>query len=359
MNAQKFFHHGSVLLVAVLGSALLTFANHGQITIQSFDTNGELRWHDPQGTGSHYAVQWASSPAGPWLSWADAVERLSSLGPTGEASVPLFYRVVNPDPQYRATETYSYFQSLPEFDPLTPLQEDEMRISFLGSTIPPPRRAQAEMSIFVEVGWIPDPSDPVYGGRARDQFVFDCGSGSSGNYNAMKIGFRRMDKVFITHLHADHMTDLCHIYGFGPSGDRKSPLYVFGPGPSGVESPADSGIYYEDGTKKFCENLRKALRWHSESFAFQSSSYASFERRNFQNASTGAFSGSGNRARTTPPTTPMPSFPSNSIGPDPALNPMTTSPITIPKPVSKSRISPSSTAERARSVINSSGTICP
>lgn len=277
MNAQKFSHPGSVLLVAVLGSALLTFANHGQITIQSFDTNGELSWDDPQGTGSHYAVQWASSPEGPWLSWEDAVERLSSLGPTGVASVPLFYRVVNPDPQYRATETYSYFQSLPEFDPLTPLQEDEMRISFLGSTIPPPRRAQAEMSIFVEVGWIPDPSDPVYGGRARDQFVFDCGSGVSGNYNAMKIGFRRMDKVFINHLHADHMTDLCHIYAFGPSGDRKSPLYVFGPGPSGVESPEGSGIFYEDGTKKFCENLRKALRWHSESFAFQSSSYASFD----------------------------------------------------------------------------------
>ena len=86
MNAQKFSHPGSVLLVAVLGSALLTFANHGQITIQSFDTNGELSWDDPQGTGSHYAVQWASSPEGPWLSWEDAVERLSSLGPTGVAS---------------------------------------------------------------------------------------------------------------------------------------------------------------------------------------------------------------------------------------------------------------------------------
>ena len=35
----------------------------------------------------------------------------------------------------------------------TRLEPDEMRITFLGSVIPPVRRAQEEMSIFVEVGW--------------------------------------------------------------------------------------------------------------------------------------------------------------------------------------------------------------
>jgi hypothetical protein len=32
---------------------------------------------------------------------------------------------------------------------------DEMRITFMGSTIPPTRRAQQMMSILVEVGWDP------------------------------------------------------------------------------------------------------------------------------------------------------------------------------------------------------------
>jgi len=87
-----------------------------------------------------------------------------------------------------------------------------------------------------------------------------------------------MDKIFLTHLHGDHTSDLIHIYCFGPSSDRKSPLYLWGPGPSGVESPPGSGKYYDDGTKAFCANLRAACRWHTESFSFQSTSYTPYIR---------------------------------------------------------------------------------
>jgi hypothetical protein len=67
--------------------------------------------------------------------------------------VPMFYRVVSPDPDYQATEHYTYFEKLPPFDPLTPLDTNEMRITFMGSMIPlPVRRAQAEMSIFRRSG---------------------------------------------------------------------------------------------------------------------------------------------------------------------------------------------------------------
>lgn len=60
-----------------------------------------------------------------------------------------------------STERYTYFENLPLFDPLTPLEANEMRITFMGSMIPlPVRLAQAEMSIFIEVGWVPNPSDP-------------------------------------------------------------------------------------------------------------------------------------------------------------------------------------------------------
>jgi ribonuclease Z len=107
-----------------------------------------------------------------------------------------------------------------------------------------------------------------------DQFVFDCGSGVWSNYNAMNVSLGRMDKVFLTHLHGDHMSDLTHIYCFGPSADRKSPLYVWGPGNSGVKNPR--GGYYADGTKTFCRHLRKACRWHTESFSFITTSYPGY-----------------------------------------------------------------------------------
>ena len=166
-------------------------------------------------------------------------------------------------------DTYTYFNELPEYYPGTEtLNADEMRISFMGSWYAP-RLAQSCNSIFVEVGGGPN-------GTAADQFIFDCGSGVMGNYNAMGTPLSRMNKIFLTHLHADHMSDLTHIYCFGPAYDRTAPLYVWG--------PADSGfIYYdayrnenrgpyEDGTRAFCENLRKALRWHTESFSFQPTS---------------------------------------------------------------------------------------
>ncbi len=258
-------------------AALLPNPARGQLEINSFTRDGKLSWNDPGGTGTHYAVQWSTAGLTNWYSWQDAQAQLSGLGPKGSVYVPMFYRMVNPDPTYQSNAFYTYFQSLPLFNPTTPLETNEMRITFMGSMIPlPVRRAQAEMSVFVEVGWKPDPSDLAYKGRAEDQFVFDCGAGVSANYAAAVVGFRRMDKVFINHLHGDHMSDLIHIYCFGPSSDRKSPLYVFGQGPSGLESPTNPGTYYDDGVSNFCAHAREACRWHSESFSFQPTRYTNY-----------------------------------------------------------------------------------
>jgi ribonuclease Z len=180
-------------------------------------------------------------------------------------------------------QQYSYFETLPLFRPydfhgnktttIAPLGHDEMRISFMGSCIPPVRRAQQMMSVFVEVGWDDKKQMPL------DNFVFDCGSGVCANYGAMNVGFGRMDKVFIAHLHGDHMSDLTHIYAFGPSADRKSPLYVFGPDRSGYAWTDPNGKTwpkYKDGTADYCLGLRQACRWHTESFSFQTTSYPGY-----------------------------------------------------------------------------------
>lgn len=172
-------------------------------------------------------------------------------------------------------ERYTYFEQLPPFYPYsdTPttiprLGPDEMRITFMGSSIPPNlRRKQQMMSIFVEAGWDEDAQMPL------DHFIFDCGSGVCTDYAAMNVGFGRMNKVFLNHLHGDHMSDLTHIYCFGPSQDRRAPLYVWGAKDSGVPDPRFPGKFHADGIKAFCEHLRAASRWHSESFSFQPTSY--------------------------------------------------------------------------------------
>ena len=184
------------------------------------------------------------------------------------------------------TDRYSYFEKLKAFTPGTRLAENEMRITFLGSMIPPVRRAQQEMSIFVEVGWVVDDEG---NGKPLDQFVFDCGSGVCANYGAMGIPYGRMDKIFLCHLHGDHMSDLSHIYCFGPSAGRYSPLYVWGPSASGItyydpdydeNNPDPAHVFgpYDDGLTTYCQMLRAANRWHSESFSFQNTSYASYEK---------------------------------------------------------------------------------
>ena len=177
-------------------------------------------------------------------------------------------------------QAYSYFGQLPAFDPTTPLETNEMRIIFMGSGFPMARRAQAEMSVFVEVGCDTN-------GLPIDQFIFDIGCGSSENYQAVGIDFARMNKIFINHLHPDHLSDLIHVYCFGDGGDRKTPLYVWGNCNSGVTNPGNFPVIpdptvktqnysrtpqtYNDGVSNCCFHLREAARWATESFAFQTS----------------------------------------------------------------------------------------
>jgi ribonuclease Z len=132
-------------------------------------------------------------------------------------------------------------------------QPDEMRITFLG-TDPLPRESQAANSVFVECG-------------TNDAFVFDCGAGVIEKYVAMGVPYSRMTKIFLTHLHGYHMSDLLFIYCFGPSTDRLTPLYVWGPsGPT--NDPISMVACPEEGTTNFCALTMAAAKWHTNSFSF-------------------------------------------------------------------------------------------
>ena len=131
------------------------------------------------------------------------------------------------------------------FYPGEELASDEMRVTILGSgwgNIV--RRTQAACSIFVELG-------------NGDSFVFDMGQGTMINYNSLNIPYSRMAKMFFTHLHMDHMTDLAALYCFGPSGgDRFTPLELWGP----------SGQKPELGLNSVIEGLKQFTKWHTVSF---------------------------------------------------------------------------------------------
>lgn len=153
-----------------------------------------------------------------------------------------------------AYQRNTYFEQLPTYCPNTEqVGTDEMRITFLGTSCLP-AVAQEENSIFVELG-------------SGEKFIFDCGSGVACKYEAMDIPYSSMDKIFLTHLHADHTSDLMNIYCFGPSQDRKTPLYVWGPSPSGLSDPENT-LPVDDGTKNFCSCLWNYARWHRDSFSF-------------------------------------------------------------------------------------------
>jgi ribonuclease Z len=62
-----------------------------------------------------------------------------------------------------------------------------------------------------------------------DQTVFDLGSGSLKNLITSKIDTNRLSKVFISHSHADHITDLIAFLWTIQIGGRTTSLDLYGP----------------------------------------------------------------------------------------------------------------------------------
>ena len=125
------------------------------------------------------------------------------------------------------------------------LDPNEMRVTLMGTgwgnIIRP---AQTGVSIFVELG-------------NGDSFIFDAGPGCILNYNQMQVPLSRMNKIFLTHLHCDHTSDLDWIYTFGPAVDRFVPLEIYGP----------TGMTPDHGTKANISALKQFTKWHRDSFA--------------------------------------------------------------------------------------------
>ncbi len=138
--------------------------------------------------------------------------------------------------------THSPTKAIPDRDVYYPgsedLASDEMRIVALGTGMPSARPKQAAACWLAELG-------------NGDKFLFDIGSGCHERLAAQKIPYDYLDKVFIGHLHVDHMGDLPTFWLGGTVMNRLVPLRIWGP----------SGGTPEFGTARAMSLMEKMYVW--------------------------------------------------------------------------------------------------
>jgi ribonuclease Z len=118
------------------------------------------------------------------------------------------------------------------------LGSDEMRITALGTGMPNQTKAAVSISYLVELG-------------NGDKFLFDMGMGAMGNLFSLRPDFSKLDKVFASHLHIDHVGDFMGLHIGGWLSGRYTPIHIYGP----------SGSKPELGTKAFVAAMEKGYAW--------------------------------------------------------------------------------------------------
>jgi ribonuclease Z len=130
---------------------------------------------------------------------------------------------------------------VPGAEELTP---GEIRVTVLGSGDPWIRRSQASGSLLIEVG-----------NPEKDFFFFDLGSGALANFTALGLPVEATTRLFLSHLHADHVGDVPGLLGSLAKAGRADPVEIWG---GGSDDPAM-------GLSTFVEHMTKAMAWDTAS----------------------------------------------------------------------------------------------
>lgn len=125
-----------------------------------------------------------------------------------------------------------------------PVAAGEIRVTILGSGDPFVNRAQGSASVLMEVG-----------NDEGDFFFFDLGSGALANFNGLHLPVTAATKLFLTHLHADHVGDVPTLVWSLAKGGRRDPVELWGPG----------GERPELGTRSYAHHIEAAHAWDMES----------------------------------------------------------------------------------------------
>jgi len=65
--------------------------------------------------------------------------------------------------------------------------------------------------------------------REGDLFLFDCGEGTQISLKMLNIRWKKINSIFISHMHADHVTGLPGMLMLSSQVNREDPLYIYGP----------------------------------------------------------------------------------------------------------------------------------
>lgn len=65
--------------------------------------------------------------------------------------------------------------------------------------------------------------------RAGEIFLFDCGEGTQVAIKKANLKWKQISTIFISHMHADHVTGLMGLLMLSAQVDRIEPLYIYGP----------------------------------------------------------------------------------------------------------------------------------
>ncbi|HIE53050.1 MAG TPA: ribonuclease Z [Armatimonadetes bacterium] len=90
-----------------------------------------------------------------------------------------------------------------------------MRVVFLGTSSGTPTLARYLSSVAVV--------------REGEIFLFDCGEGTQIRFRRARLRFSRLERIFISHLHGDHVTGLMGLLMSLQMAERVQPLYLHGP----------------------------------------------------------------------------------------------------------------------------------
>lgn len=65
--------------------------------------------------------------------------------------------------------------------------------------------------------------------REGDLFLFDGGEGTQVSLRRLNLKWKKINAIFVSHTHADHVTGLPGILMLSSQVDRDEPLYIYGP----------------------------------------------------------------------------------------------------------------------------------
>lgn len=125
------------------------------------------------------------------------------------------------------------------------LDKKEIRVTACGTGMPSARHKQAATCFLMEFG-------------NGEKLIFDIGTGSVANLAAYMIPYEFLDKIFLSHLHTDHMGDLDAIWAGGWTAGRPGGLKIWGP----------KGLHPELGTKAAMEGFLDFVAWDKETRSF-------------------------------------------------------------------------------------------